>query len=142
MVWEPGRWVGFPVLLGKAAAGVGVAVGEEQSLVQNLMDQDCLLGAGVFGASNYRIEKSRCGMFHRGFPLETPGSRACEMQRACLRGGAGRRGRVGTKMFSLLARSALQSRLAFRKRLGALGTASSVVEREPFSSERQETQSR
>lgn len=32
-------------------------------------------------------------------------------------------------MFSLLARSSFQSQLAFRKRLGALGTATSVVER-------------
>lgn len=48
-------------------------------------------------------------------------------------------GGLGPRCFSFLARS-LQSQLAFRKRLGALGTASSVMEREPFSSERQETQ--
>lgn len=72
-------------------------------------------------------------MFHRGFPLATDLVNVV----------AGRRGRVESKMFfSLLVRSSFQSQLAFRKRLGALGTASSVMEREPFSSERQETQSR
>lgn len=49
-------------------------------------------------------------------------------------------GGLGPICFSFLARSSFQSQLAFRKRLGALGTASSVMEREPFSSERQETQ--
>lgn len=44
-----GVCVGLPVLLGKATAGVGVAVGEKQSWVQNLMDQECWVRFGVFG---------------------------------------------------------------------------------------------
>lgn len=44
-----GVCIGLPVVLGKAAAGVGVAVGEEQSGVQNLMNQECWVGFGVFG---------------------------------------------------------------------------------------------
>lgn len=84
-----------------------------------------MLSWGGGSANSYRIEKSWYRIFHRGFPLAALRNRSGERQRTCLRGGAGRRGRVGFKMFSLLARSSFQSQLAFRKRLGALGTASS-----------------